>query len=78
MQAFGAMGMTKELPLKMMANNIRVARVYEGPSEVHRMLIARYALQGRSIAVFVATPPAHERRRTPEKAAVQEPAAIEG
>ena len=49
MQAFGAMGMTKELPLQMMANNVRVARVYEGPSEVHRALIARYALQGRNV-----------------------------
>jgi acyl-CoA dehydrogenase len=49
MQAFGAMGMTKELPLHMMANNIRVARIYEGPSEVHRVLIARYALQGRHV-----------------------------
>ena len=44
-----SMGMTKELPLHMMANNIRVARIYEGPSEVHRVLIARYALQGRHV-----------------------------
>jgi acyl-CoA dehydrogenase len=49
MQAFGAMGMTKELPLQLMANHVRVARVYEGPSEVHRMVIARYALQGRQV-----------------------------
>ena len=47
MQAFGAMGMTKELPLQAMANHIRVQRIYEGPSEVHRMLIARHALQDR-------------------------------
>ena len=47
MQAFGAMGMTKELPLQMMANHVRLMRVYEGPSEVHRMLIARHALQDR-------------------------------
>jgi glycogen operon protein len=38
----------------------------------------RYALQGRSISVFVATPPVLERRHPPQKAAVQEPAAIEG
>ena len=49
MQSFGAMGMTKELPLQLMANHVRVARVYEGPSEVHRALIARYALQGRQV-----------------------------
>ncbi|OWU85937.1 acyl-CoA dehydrogenase [Oceanicola sp. 22II-s10i] len=47
MQSFGAMGMTKELPLQMMANHVRLMRVYEGPSEVHRMLIARHALQDR-------------------------------
>lgn len=47
MQAFGGMGMTMELPLQMMANHIRVMRIYEGPSEVHRMLIARHALQDR-------------------------------
>ena len=47
MQAFGAMGVTKELPLHLMASHVRLMRVYEGPSEVHRMLIARYALQGR-------------------------------
>jgi len=47
MQAYGAMGMTKELPLQAMANLVRVQRMYEGPSEVHRMLIARHSLQDR-------------------------------
>jgi acyl-CoA dehydrogenase len=41
MQAFGAMGMTKELPLQMMAGQLRTMRIYDGPSEVHRMVIAR-------------------------------------
>ena len=44
MQAFGAMGMTKELPLHFMAQKARVMRIYEGPSEVHRMTIARRIL----------------------------------
>jgi len=43
-QAFGAMGMTKELPLQLMAQKARVMRIYEGPSEVHRMSIARRIL----------------------------------
>ena len=47
MQAYGGMGMTRELPLAMMANHVRTMRVYEGPSEVHRMLIARHSLQDR-------------------------------
>ena len=41
MQAFGAMGMTKELPLQMMAGQMRTMRIYDGPSEVHRWVIAR-------------------------------------
>ena len=45
MQTFGAMGMTKELPLQLMANQVRVQRIYEGPSEVHRMAIARRVLK---------------------------------
>ncbi len=45
MQAFGAMGMTKELPLQMMAQRARLMKIYEGPSEVHRMVIARRTLR---------------------------------
>lgn len=41
MQAHGAMGMTKELPLQQMASEARLMRIYEGPSEVHRWVVAR-------------------------------------
>jgi acyl-CoA dehydrogenase len=41
MQMYGAMGMSKELPLQLMASRIRSMRVYEGPSEVHKWVIAR-------------------------------------
>src|SRR5215469_12519826 len=47
MQTFGAMGVAKELPLQLMAQKVRTMRVYEGPSEVHRMVIARRLLQDR-------------------------------
>jgi acyl-CoA dehydrogenase len=47
MQAFGAMGMTKEMPFNAMAGHLRVMRIYEGPTEVHRMQVARHILQGR-------------------------------
>ena len=50
MQSFGGMGMTKELPLQAMANRIRVWRVLEGPSEVHRQLIARNRIRAGNIA----------------------------
>lgn len=44
MQAFGGMGMTRELPLAQMANQTRLARIYEGPNEIHRWVIARELL----------------------------------
>jgi acyl-CoA dehydrogenase len=46
MQTFGAMGVTKELPLQLMMQKVRLMRVYEGPTEVHRMVIARRVLGG--------------------------------
>lgn len=47
MQTFGAMGVTKEMPLQLLAQRVRTMRVYEGPSEVHRMVIARRLLEAR-------------------------------
>ena len=47
MQAYGAMGVTKELPLQIMAAKVRAMRVYEGPSEVHRATIARRIIDAR-------------------------------
>lgn len=45
MQLYGGMGMTKDMPLEYMARACRVWRIYEGPSEVHRWLIARDLLK---------------------------------
>jgi len=45
MQCFGAMGMTKEMPLQMLAGRIRNMRIFDGPSEVHRMVIARNLME---------------------------------
>jgi len=47
MQTFGAMGMTKEMPLQLMANITRNMRIYDGPSEVHRWVVARKLLKLR-------------------------------
>lgn len=44
-QLFGGMGVSKELPLEYMARMVRVYRVVEGPSEVHRWVIARDLLK---------------------------------
>lgn len=40
-QVFGGYGFTKELPLERIYRDARVTRIYDGTSEVHRMLIAR-------------------------------------
>ncbi len=45
MQSFGAMGMTRELPFAIMSQRLRLSRIYEGPTEVHRMVIARRTLR---------------------------------
>jgi acyl-CoA dehydrogenase len=45
MQTLGALGMTKETALYPMWQNARLARIYEGPSEVHRQTIARRTLK---------------------------------
>lgn len=45
LQVFGGMGFSKDLPLERMYRDARVTRIYDGTSEVHRMLIARAALR---------------------------------
>ncbi len=44
-QVFGGMGFSKDLPLERMYRDARVTRIYDGTSEVHRMLIARAAMR---------------------------------
>jgi acyl-CoA dehydrogenase len=47
MQCFGAMGMTRELPLHLMSSKLRTMRIYDGPTEVHKWVVARNLLGGR-------------------------------
>ncbi|MGF7160407.1 (R)-benzylsuccinyl-CoA dehydrogenase [Rhodoligotrophos appendicifer] len=44
-QAFGGMGVSKELPLEYIYRVVRVYRIVEGPSEIHRWVIARDLLK---------------------------------
>jgi len=46
-QAHGGIGVTKDLPLEYMYRVIRVYRIVEGPSEIHRWTIARDAIKAR-------------------------------
>lgn len=45
LQVFGGMGFTKEMPLERMYRDARVTRIYDGTSEIHRMLIARNVIK---------------------------------
>jgi acyl-CoA dehydrogenase len=44
-QVFGGMGFTKEMPLERIYRDSRVTRIYDGTSEIHRMLIARSVMK---------------------------------
>jgi alkylation response protein AidB-like acyl-CoA dehydrogenase len=44
-QVHGALGLTDETPLAKMAQNARGGRIYDGPDEVHRMVVARRILK---------------------------------
>ena len=44
-QIFGAMGVARELPIERWYRELRIKRVGEGPSEVHRMVLARELLR---------------------------------
>ena len=44
-QVHGARGLTDETPLAVMYANARAARIYDGPDEVHRMVVSRRILK---------------------------------
>ena len=39
-QVHGALGVTSDTPLERMYREARYARIYDGPDEVHRMVVA--------------------------------------
>jgi acyl-CoA dehydrogenase len=45
-QVHGSLGYSTDMPLESMYRWSRAARIYDGPDEVHRMLVARQALKG--------------------------------
>jgi len=45
-QAHGGMGMTDNLPLAYWYRHERAARIYDGPDEVHKIVVARRILRG--------------------------------
>ncbi|MSP88437.1 MAG: acyl-CoA dehydrogenase [Alphaproteobacteria bacterium] len=47
-QMFGAMGVAQEMPIERWYRELRIKRIGEGPSEVHRMVVARHLLTNGS------------------------------
>jgi acyl-CoA dehydrogenase len=46
-QVCGAEGISRDLPLERLYRDVRAFRIYDGPSEVHRMVIARQLLKDK-------------------------------
>jgi acyl-CoA dehydrogenase len=44
-QVHGALGLTDRSPLSDMLRQARAARIYDGPDEVHRMVVSRRILK---------------------------------
>ena len=44
-QVFGSLGISTDVPIARFYQDARAARIYDGPSEVHRMVIARNLLK---------------------------------
>lgn len=45
-QVHGALGYSRDTPLESIYRDARAARIYDGPDEVHRMVVARRILRG--------------------------------
>jgi acyl-CoA dehydrogenase len=45
-QIFGGLGVTKGVPVEALYREIRALRIYEGASEVQKIVIARHHLAG--------------------------------
>jgi acyl-CoA dehydrogenase len=45
LQIYGSLGISQDVPLSRFYTDARAARIYDGPSEVHRMVIARNLLK---------------------------------
>ena len=49
-QIFGGMGVSREMPLERWYRALRITRIGDGPSEIHRMIIARNLIGARKAA----------------------------
>jgi len=49
-QIFGGYGFTKDFPVERLFRDARVTTLYEGTSEIQRLVIARQLIQGEEVA----------------------------
>ncbi|HEV2149456.1 MAG TPA: acyl-CoA dehydrogenase family protein [Longimicrobiaceae bacterium] len=52
-QTHGALGITDDTPLAAMARHERAARIYDGPDEVHKSVVAREILKSYGVTVTI-------------------------
>ncbi|MQA90996.1 MAG: acyl-CoA dehydrogenase [Gemmatimonas sp.] len=52
-QTHGALGITDDTPLSAMARHERAARIYDGPDEVHKAVVAREILKGYGVRIAI-------------------------
>lgn len=52
-QTHGALGLTDDTPLASMARHERAARIYDGPDEVHKSVVAREILRSYGVSVAI-------------------------
>jgi acyl-CoA dehydrogenase len=52
-QAHGALGITDDTPLAWMSRHERAARIYDGPDEVHKSVVAREILKEYGVSVSI-------------------------
>src|SRR2546421_21054 len=50
-QVHGALGVTDDPPLAFWYRHERAARIYDGPDEVHRAVVARRVLRGFGVEI---------------------------
>ncbi len=50
-QVLGGLGVTDDTPLSFIARHERAARIYDGPDEVHKSVVARQILKGYGVVV---------------------------
>jgi alkylation response protein AidB-like acyl-CoA dehydrogenase len=50
-QVHGALGMTDDTPLAFWYRHERAARIYDGPDEVHKQVVARRVLRGYGVEI---------------------------